>query len=168
MTSHLDRSIGLMSRVFTNGPGDRSSIPGRVIPKTLKKCYLMPPCLSLSIIMKGSRVKGSNSGNRVALSLTSRCSSYWKGRLWVTNFTFYKCIILIITIKKLSMMMANFISRTWLHQDINVLKTTESKAIRKKIIKAFKIMIYRISQHMKYVIQHFFQFLIIKSVYTPR
>ena len=26
--------IGFMSRVFTNGPGDRGSIPGRVIPKT--------------------------------------------------------------------------------------------------------------------------------------
>ena len=28
--------IGLMSRVFTNDPGDRGSIPGRVIPKTQK------------------------------------------------------------------------------------------------------------------------------------
>ena len=28
--------IGLMSRVFTNGPGDWGSIPGRVIPKTRK------------------------------------------------------------------------------------------------------------------------------------
>ena len=28
--------IGLVGRVFPNGPGDRSSIPGRVIPKTLK------------------------------------------------------------------------------------------------------------------------------------
>ena len=27
-------AIGLMSRVFGNGPGDRGSIPGRVIPKT--------------------------------------------------------------------------------------------------------------------------------------
>ena len=26
-------NIGLMSRVFTNGPGDQGSIPGRVIPK---------------------------------------------------------------------------------------------------------------------------------------
>ena len=26
--------IGLMSRVFANGPGDRGSIPGQVIPKT--------------------------------------------------------------------------------------------------------------------------------------
>ena len=29
-------AIGLMSRVFTNGPGDWDSIPGRVIPKTQK------------------------------------------------------------------------------------------------------------------------------------
>ena len=28
--------IGLVSRVFANGPGDPSSIPGRVTPKTLK------------------------------------------------------------------------------------------------------------------------------------
>ena len=28
--------IFLVGRVFANGPGDRSSIPGRVIPKTLK------------------------------------------------------------------------------------------------------------------------------------
>ena len=29
-------AIGLMSRVFANGSGDRDSIPGRVIPKTQK------------------------------------------------------------------------------------------------------------------------------------
>ena len=28
--------ISLVGRVFTNGPGDLGSIPGRVIPKTLK------------------------------------------------------------------------------------------------------------------------------------
>ena len=32
----LNRIIGLVGRVFTNGPGDQGSIPGRVIPKTLK------------------------------------------------------------------------------------------------------------------------------------
>ena len=32
----LSDSIGLMSRVFTKGPGDQGSIPGRVIPKTQK------------------------------------------------------------------------------------------------------------------------------------
>ena len=30
------RAIGLMSRVFANGPGDQGSIPGQVIPKTQK------------------------------------------------------------------------------------------------------------------------------------
>ena len=28
--------IGLLGRVFANDPGDRGSIPGRVIPKTKK------------------------------------------------------------------------------------------------------------------------------------
>ena len=31
------QTIGLMSRVFANGPGGRGSISGRVIPKTQKK-----------------------------------------------------------------------------------------------------------------------------------
>ena len=30
------RLISQVGRVFTNGPGDLGSIPGRVIPKTLK------------------------------------------------------------------------------------------------------------------------------------
>ena len=30
------RLIGLVGRVFASGPGDLGSIPGRVIPKTLK------------------------------------------------------------------------------------------------------------------------------------
>ena len=29
-------AIGLVGSVFANGPGDLGSIPGRVIPKTLK------------------------------------------------------------------------------------------------------------------------------------
>ena len=28
--------LSLVGRVFTNGPGDLSSVPGRIIPKTLK------------------------------------------------------------------------------------------------------------------------------------
>ena len=80
--------IGLMSRVFTNGQGDWGSIPGRVIPKT-QKWYLMPPCLTLSIIREGSRLKWSNPENRVAPSTTPQCSSYWKGSLQVTNFYSY-------------------------------------------------------------------------------
>ena len=33
---HVLPDIGIMVRVFANGPGDLGSIPGRVIPKTLK------------------------------------------------------------------------------------------------------------------------------------
>ena len=35
-TCYLYRLICLVGRVFANGPGDRDSIPGHVIPKTLK------------------------------------------------------------------------------------------------------------------------------------
>ena len=49
----------------------------------LKKWYLIPPCLTLSIIRYVSRVKWSNPGKGVALSPTSQCSSYWKGSLRV-------------------------------------------------------------------------------------
>ena len=40
MSNHylnFNQAIGLMSRVFANGPGDLGSIAGRVIPKTQKK-----------------------------------------------------------------------------------------------------------------------------------
>ena len=78
------RSVGRWAvRVVTNGPGDLGSIPGRVIPKT-QKWYLMPPCLTLSIIKYGSRVKWSNPGKGVAPSPTPCCSSYRKGSLRVT------------------------------------------------------------------------------------
>ena len=55
--------------------------------KFLKWCLIFP-CLTLSNIRYVSRVKWSNSGKGVVPSPTSRCSSYWKGRLLVTNFTF--------------------------------------------------------------------------------
>ena len=36
MYMYVNRDIGPAVRVFANGPGDLGSIPGRVIPKTLK------------------------------------------------------------------------------------------------------------------------------------
>ena len=33
---YIYRLFGLVGRVFANGPGDLGSMPGRVIPKTLK------------------------------------------------------------------------------------------------------------------------------------
>ena len=50
----------------------------------LKKWYLMLPCLTLSIIRQGSRVKWNNPGNGVAPSTTPWCSSYRNGSLRVT------------------------------------------------------------------------------------
>ena len=44
----------------------------------------MSPCLTLSIIMQGSRVKWRNRGKGVAPSPTPWCSSYRKGSLRVT------------------------------------------------------------------------------------
>ena len=35
----FSKIIGLVGRVFANGPGDLGSIPGRVIPKTLKMIF---------------------------------------------------------------------------------------------------------------------------------
>ena len=52
--------------------------------RRLKKWYLMLPCLTLSIIRYGSRVKWNNPGKGVAPSPSPRCSSYWKGSLQVT------------------------------------------------------------------------------------
>ena len=46
----------------------------------LLKWYLMPPCLTLSII----RIKLRNPGKGVAPFPTPWCSSYRKGSLWVT------------------------------------------------------------------------------------
>ena len=50
----------------------------------LKKWYLMPPCLTLSIIRYRSKVKWSNPRKGVAPSPTLWFSSYQKGSLWVT------------------------------------------------------------------------------------
>ena len=75
--------IGLEVRVFTNGPGDLGSIPGRVIPKTQK------------MVLDGSRVKWSNPRKGVAPSPTPWCSKLLKRepsdhpRLW--SPTYFLC-----------------------------------------------------------------------------
>ena len=71
---YINRLIGLVGKVFANGPGDLGSIPGCVIPKTLK--ILIPPGLTLSNIRYISRVKWSNPGKGVVPSPTPRCRSY--------------------------------------------------------------------------------------------
>ena len=68
--------------VFANGPGDRGSIPDRVVPR-LKKFYLVPPYLTLSNVKYVSTVKWSNPRNGRTPSPTPWCSSYWKWSLLV-------------------------------------------------------------------------------------
>ena len=73
----------LGGRVIANGPGDPGSIPGRVIPNT-QKWYLMPLCLTLSIIRHVSRVNRSNPRKGVEPFPKPQCCSYRKGSLRVT------------------------------------------------------------------------------------
>ena len=61
--------------VFANGPGDQGSIPGRVIPKTLKMVH----DTSLTHI---SKVKWSNPGKGVAPAPTPRVVAIEKRAFW--------------------------------------------------------------------------------------
>ena len=71
-----------MGRVFANGSGDQSSIPGRVIPKTIK--MVLGTCL-LNTQQYLEHIKGKveQSGKGVAASPTPWYSSNWKGSLLV-------------------------------------------------------------------------------------
>ena len=75
-SNYLLRSIGIAVRAFAHGPGDWGSILSRVIPKTQKNRYLMLPCLTLSIIGYGSKVKWSNPEKGVVPFPTPWRSSY--------------------------------------------------------------------------------------------
>ena len=68
-----NRANSQMSRVLAYGPGDRGTIPGRVIPKTQK---MVRDTTLLNVQHYKVRVKWSNSGNGVASSTTHWCSSY--------------------------------------------------------------------------------------------
>ena len=68
--------INIIVRVFTNGPGDRVSIPGQVISKT-QKMVLDASLLNTQVLRYGSRVKWSNPGKGEVPSSSPR----WKGNL---------------------------------------------------------------------------------------
>ena len=82
----------LVSRVFANSSEDQGSIPGLVIPKTLKM-VLDTSLLNTQHYKVLIKSKEDNPGNGVAPSPTPRCSSYWKGAFvspstTVANFTY--------------------------------------------------------------------------------
>ena len=86
-------SIYLGIIVFANGPGDQSSIPSWVIPKT-PKMVLDASLLNTQLYKAWIKGKLSNSGKGV----TPWCSNYWKGSLRValdygwTTLYIYICI----------------------------------------------------------------------------
>ena len=69
--------------MFANGPGDLSSIPGRVIPKT-QKMVLDASLLNTQHYKVRIKGKVEQSREGVAPSPTPWCSSYRKGSLRVT------------------------------------------------------------------------------------
>ena len=75
----------------------------------LKKWYLIPPCLTLSIIKYGSRVKWRNPGKGVVLSPTPRCSSFWKGRLRVAFYYDFPILLCCLCITNNSMKHQSFV-----------------------------------------------------------
>ena len=64
-----------MFTVFADGPGDRGSIPSRIIPKTQKMVF-DATLLKTQHYKVRIKVFWSNPGKRVAPSPTLRCSSY--------------------------------------------------------------------------------------------
>ena len=61
----------------------------------LKKWYLIPPYLTISIIWYESRVKWNNPKKRVMPSSMLQCHSYWKGNLWVAlDYCWQLCLFI--------------------------------------------------------------------------
>ena len=83
-----------VGRVFADGPGDLGSIPGRVIPKTLKM-VLDTALLNTQQYKVRIKNKVEQSRERSRAPRIPRCSSYWKGSLrvalstGVANLTLY-------------------------------------------------------------------------------
>ena len=77
---YYTRLIGLVGRVFVNGLGDMGSIPGHVIPKTLK-IVLDTSLLNTQQYKVRMKSKVEQSWER---SSALPYSSYWKGSLLVT------------------------------------------------------------------------------------
>ena len=67
--------IGLVGRVFANGLEDRGSIPGRLIPKTLKM-VLDTSLLNTPYYKVRIEGKVEQSWERSSALPTPRCSSY--------------------------------------------------------------------------------------------
>ena len=90
------RPNSLVGRVFSSGPGDRGSSPGRVIPKTQK---IVLDISLLNTQHEKVRVKRKVEQSRekeVVPSPKSRCSSYWKVSVRVAlDYSRYSYLIIL-------------------------------------------------------------------------
>ena len=94
----IDRLIGLEGRVFANGPGNLSSVPSRVIPKTLKM-VLDNSLLNTQQYKVHIKGKVEQSRERSSTLLyTSKREPYGCPRLKGDNFTYFIIPIIIIII----------------------------------------------------------------------
>ena len=90
--------IGLVGRVFASSMGDLGSIPGRVIPKTLK---IVLDTSLLNTQQYKVRIKGrvEQSKKEVAPSPTPQCSGYWKGSLLVASDYSHQLYFILLSIQ---------------------------------------------------------------------
>ena len=92
----------------------------------LKKWFLIPTFLTLSIIRYRSRVKWSNPGKGVASSPTPQCCSYWKRSLQVTLDLGHQLYVLLLICKcegqQKLWMYASMYTHTHTHIYINIYK----------------------------------------------
>ena len=79
---NVHRPIGLVGRVFTNGLGERGSIPRRHTKDS--KMVLDTSLPNIQHYNVRIKDKVEQSRKRVAPTLTPRCSSYWKRSLRVS------------------------------------------------------------------------------------
>ena len=70
--------MGLVDRVFANGPGDQGSIPGRVLPKTLKM-------LLDTFLLNIQHYKLS------VVAIEKR--AFWSPSTKFANFTYFICVV---------------------------------------------------------------------------
>ena len=77
LLSSFNQPIGIMATVFTNGQGDKGSIPGWVIPK-IQKVVLDASVLNIQHYKVWTKSKWRNPRKEVAPFSIFWCNSYWK------------------------------------------------------------------------------------------
>ena len=90
-----NRLIGQVGRVFANGPGDLGSIPGRVVPKTLKIVFdtSLLNTLEFKVHIEGKVEQSRERSSALPYSSVVAIEKevFWLPSTAVANFT-YLCL----------------------------------------------------------------------------